>query len=240
MILNNIFQSVKPFTTGLIICLFILSVLMITAPKETSVCSIRDFGEVVMDLGNHSSFRYQNRGVLNEHYYNTVLESMNDEAIYLILSNTRTASSRIISLFTENEFNHVSLSFDYELNTLVSYNGGNKRYFPGLNPEKVDDLVKAENSSALVYRLEVTPEQKMAILNKVRNIDNEGSSYNILGLVLNKSFKPNIMYCSQFVYKLLAGAGVQYFIAENNIIKPSDFIEQDYRRSLKFCYELSF
>jgi hypothetical protein len=207
-------------------------------PKVASVCSVRDFGEVIMDLGKHSSFKYQNQGVLKDNFYNTVLDTMNDEAVYLILSNTRTASSKIISLFTENEFNHVSLSFDYELNSIVSYNGGNKRYLPGLNPEKVDDLIKAEDSSAFVYRLEVTTEQKMAILNKVRDIDNEGSSYNMLGLILNKSIKPNIMYCSQFVYTILKEAGAQYFIAKNETIKPSDFIEQDYRRSLKFCYEL--
>ena len=223
----------------IIFALLLISLLRIVSWSGDCPCSIEDLGRVLMDLGRHSSFEYRNRGVLSDGYYDDALDSMNDQAVYLVLSDTRTASSRIISMFTKNRFNHISLSFDYRLSTTVSYNGGNNRYSPGLNPETVGDLLRTEDSAVLIYRLEVSKEQKMKILKMIRDIDDEGSSYNILGLVLNRSIRPNIMYCSQFVYGLLRDSGAQYFtVGDKGTVKPSDFIELDYRRDLQFCYEL--
>jgi len=88
--------------------------------------------------------------------------------------------------------------------------------------------------------LEVTRAQKQAIIDKVSNINSEGSSYNLIGLIFNKSMKPNIMFCSQFIYTVLKDSGAAYFAAGKQPLKPSDFIELDYRRNLKFCFEVAY
>lgn len=235
---NNLYKNKKQ--SKFLIIFIILAILLIsnTIFDFPYRCSIRDITEIANNIKSHNSFSYQNRKVLNDEYYKKALKNINDESIYLILSNTQTATSKFISIFTKKRFNHISLSFDYNLYTLVSYNGGNNRNPPGLNLEFKNDLVGEDCSSALVYKLRITQKQKMQMLNKVIDIDKVGSSYNLLGLIHNKSIKPNIMYCSQFVYKMLKESGIEYFSIGNNKIKPSDFIEFDYFRNLEFCYEL--
>ncbi len=76
------------------------------------------------------------------------------------------------------------------------------------------------------------------MLDKIVEINEHGSAYNLLGLFLKKSYKPNIMYCSQFVYKLLAHAEAQPFEMDPNEIRPTDLIELDYERKLTLEYKI--
>ncbi|MEN2666915.1 hypothetical protein [Listeria aquatica] len=48
------------------------------------------------------------------------------------------------------------------------------------------------------------------------------------------------MFCSQFVYKILQFAELEYFRDSAAKIKPTDFVERDYYRKLAFCYEIKF
>ena len=196
-----------------------------------------NFKEIVNDLPRHDSFRYINAGSLTDEYFRAAGASLDDPGLYIIVSDTRTAASEIISVFTSKQFNHASLAFDAALETIVSYNGGVRVYQPGLNPEMIEFLGKNEDASVLVYRLPVTREQKQAALEKIADINREGSAYNMLGLVIGHSYRPNIMYCSQFVYKLLEHIGAVYFEA-GGVIKPTDLIEKDYFRRLEFIGEL--
>jgi hypothetical protein len=76
------------------------------------------------------------------------------------------------------------------------------------------------------------------VLDKVAEINREGSAYNLMGLVLKYSHKPNIMFCSQFVYRMLEHADLTYFTRPAAFVKPVDLIELDYYKKLVFCYEL--
>jgi hypothetical protein len=78
------------------------------------------------------------------------------------------------------------------------------------------------------------------IIESIRKINAEGNAYNLFGLVLKFSFKPNILFCSQFVYKMLKDAGLNYFEKKEGQIKPSDFVELDYDRKLKYEYKIRF
>jgi hypothetical protein len=144
----------------------------------------------------------------------------------------------MISLFTGTEYNHASLAFDSELKTIVSYNGGTNVYPPGMNQEMLEYFNQKADSSILVYRLEAHLGQKEMILKKLEQINREGSAYNLLGLITKYSHKPNIMFCSQFVYKMLEYSGLSYFKKRDSEVKPTDFVELDYRRRLEFVYEL--
>jgi len=206
--------------------------------KVNKSLSTDNLVEVVSDLPRHSSFEYINNGSLTDEYFVQAGNSLCDPYVYIIISNTGSAASDIISVFTRKQFNHASLSFDRDLKTIVSYNGGEKVYPPGLNHEIVDFYSKKADASIIVYRLPCTREQKEDLLSKVREINKYGSAYNILGLMIKYSHKPNIMFCSQFVYQMLKLTGLSYFEANATLVTPTDLVERDYCRKLEFVYEL--
>ncbi|MDR1532102.1 MAG: hypothetical protein LBS62_07955 [Clostridiales bacterium] len=193
---------------------------------------------IIDDLPRHDSFRYINNASLTPEYFAEASQSLTDSRIYIVISNTGSAAGEVISVFTRKQYNHASLSFDKDLRTIVSYNGGERVYPPGLNKEMIEFFRKKPGASILVYSLPCSKEQKAAILAKIEEINQEGSAYNMAGLVLKHSYKPNIMFCSQFVYKMLDWAGISYFTKPDGSVCPTDLIELDYYKKLSFEYEL--
>lgn len=208
--------------------------------KLKNAISTEKIEEIIKDLPRHSSIRYINNGSLSKNYFKTAYNNLNDPYIYIVISNTGSAASELISVFTKKQYNHASLSFDSNLRTIISYNGGEKIYPPGLNHEMIEYFNKKEDASIKVYKLKASTDQKKKLIDKVKEINEEGSAYNILGLVLKSSHKPNIMFCSQFVYKMLKYADLAYFNKKVEKVKPTDLIELDYYRKLEFCYEIIF
>ncbi len=94
-----------------------------TARKKLSKQNIY---EIIHDLSRHNSFSYINNGSLTKSYFERAAETLHDGYIYLILTKSKSASSEVIGLFTHKQYNHISLSFDKELHTIISYNGGEK------------------------------------------------------------------------------------------------------------------
>lgn len=208
--------------------------------KAAGSASPENLKTVLADLQRHSATQYINNGTLTDAYFERVSTSLEDPSLYIVISNTGSAASEIISVFTQKQYNHASLSFDRDLDTIISYNGGANVYPPGMNVEMLEHFHQKEDASVLVYSLPITIEQKKMIISKVEEINLEGSAYNIAGLVIKRSFRPNIMFCSQFVYKMLKLAGVQYFDKKDGEVRPTDFIELDYYRKLKFIDEIKF
>lgn len=194
--------------------------------------------EIMHDLPRHSSFSYINAGSLTDNYFECAAETLHDGYIYLVITKSNSASSEIIGLFTNRQYNHVSLSFDKELRTIISYNGGERIAPPGLNPEIFEQLTHRAGASIILYRLPATYQQKQIMLDKIREINVEGSAYNLLGLVFKISPQPNIMFCSQFVYTMLELAGLNYFEKDAAHVTPTDFIELDYYRNLDFVCKI--
>ena len=195
---------------------------------------------LLKDMPRHNSFRYINKGSLTDEYFETAYQTLDDLNIYIIISNTGSPASEIISMFTQKQYNHASLSFDKNLKTIISYNGGERLYPPGLNMEMVKYFNKKKDSSIMVYSIPIMPEKKKTIIDKVNEINKQGNAYNLIGLVFKFSFKPNIMFCSQFVYKMIKTAEIDYFDKKDGQIKPADLIELDYYRKLKYEYEIKF
>ena len=208
--------------------------------KKMKILKKDNIKKLAKDIKATNSFKYINKNTLSKNYFKIAENSLTDYNIYLIISNTGTPASEMLSLFTNKEFNHISISFDIELKTIVSYNGGENINPSGLNKERIEYFYQKEDSSILIYSLNIGIEAKKNMIEMIKKINNEGSAYNLLGIPLNKSFKPNIMYCSQFVYNLLYTNGQMYFKKQNRIIKPTDFIELDYNRKLIFEEEIKF
>jgi len=201
---------------------------------------IKNLKEGAVELMRHDSFNYINNGSLTEEYFTKAAEAMDDPNIYLIISKTGSPVSEIISIFTQKNYNHASLSFDRDLQTIISYNGGERVYPPGLNAEMLEHLHKTTDARILVYSLHCPTDKKRIMLDKVREINKEGSAYNMMGLMINRSHKPNIMYCSQFVYKMLQYAEIAHFDRPSGKVNPTDLIEQDYYKKLTFIKEITF
>ncbi|KRN03182.1 hypothetical protein FD13_GL000937 [Levilactobacillus senmaizukei DSM 21775 = NBRC 103853] len=210
------------------------------ASEARDKISLDHLKTILADLPRHSATHYINHGTLTSEYFDAATATLDDLHLYLAVSNTGSAASEMISVFTQKQFNHVSLAFDRNLDTIISYNGGDNVYPPGMNAEALEFFHQKDGASLLVYSLPVTREQKQFVVDKIAEINREGSAYNMVGLVAKHSFKPNILFCSQFVYKMLKLAGVAYFDKREGEVRPTDFIELDYYKQLKFEYGLKF
>ena len=208
--------------------------------KTKQCLSITNITDFLTDLPRHSATTYINRNGLTESYFDDCKASMDDKHIYLIMSDTGSPGSELLSVFTRKMYNHISISFDYDLKTVISYNGGEKLYPPGLNKEQISFFQKKKGASIIVYSLACTKAQKQKMIDKVHEINTDGSAYNVIGLLTRASFKPNIMFCSQFIYSLLQEVGLTYFESKPIDVKPTDFVEKDYYRNLEYCYKIKF
>ncbi|XMB86773.1 hypothetical protein RJG79_02990 [Mycoplasmatota bacterium WC44] len=211
-----------------------------TALKIKDNVPISSIAEVAKDLPRHKIYTYGNKNSLHYEYFYRCEKSLENPFVYLVLSDTGSSASNLIKIATGKNYNHISLSFDKELQTIVSYNGGEKLYPPGLNEEMIEYFNKKKDASIYVYKLPVTMEQKEIMINYIKNINESGSSYNIIGLLTKTSRRKNIMFCSQFVYNVLCAADAQYFDKIDTYVKPTDFVELDYKRKLQFEKQITF
>jgi hypothetical protein len=203
-----------------------------------STLTVADVGNLVVDLPRHNSTKYINNETLPAGYYTAAYATLDHPFVYLVFSDTGSPASKLISLFTQDEYNHVSLAFDENLDTLVSYNGGNGLYKPGLNPELVSQFNQKPDASFAVYKLPAGRDQKESILRQVVRINVEGSSYNMTGLLTKKTKQPNIMFCSQFVYSVLDDVDLAYFKKKHaEEVRPMDFIQMNDLNTLDFMYK---
>ncbi len=195
---------------------------------------VTDIGRLVRALPKHNAFNYVNRRALNDNFFEMAEKTLDNGYLYIVLSSTGSAAGETIRKVTQKEYSHVSLSFDEELKTIISYNGGDYLYSPGLNHEMIEFFNQKTDAKIIIYRLKATKEQKAKILSEIRLIDQQGSSYNVLGIIVPFSFRENIMFCSQFVYTMLKSADLNYFQKFPEKVKPTDFVELDYERRLEY------
>ena len=165
--------------------------------------------------------------------------------IYLILTYSGTILSRIIKIYTRDEFAHVSISLDEELNQMYSF-GRLNPYNPfiggfvheGIN---IGTFKRFRKTQTAVYSIMILDEQYKKIKETIKLIRECPIAYkfNIIGL-FGAGFNIRIhmrhsFYCAEFVKYLLEKARVKNNLPE--IIKPEDFkrldnIRLEYKGSL--------
>ena len=83
--------------------------------------------------------------------------------IYIILTHTGTTLSKIIKSFTKDEFSHVSISLDINLEKMYSFGRTNpyNPFWGGFVHESVNSgtFKRFKRTKALIYSLEVTDKQ---------------------------------------------------------------------------------
>lgn len=152
--------------------------------------------------------------------------------IYIVLTHTGTILSKIIKKWTKDEYSHVSISLDEDLDQMFSF-GRLHPYNPiwaGLVHEKQNDgtFKRFKKTKASIYSIEVDDEQYVIIRNTIHNMYKNRKKYkfNIIGLLaigFRKSVKrDNWFYCAEFVKYVLDQAGVELGLPDK-MIRPENF-----------------
>lgn len=151
--------------------------------------------------------------------------------IYVILTHTGTALSRLIKVYTRDEFSHVSIALDSELQEMYSFGRLNayNPFFGGFVHEHIDSgtFKRFKNTNSCVYEVTVTDEEYENIKNTIKYFNDHKNEYkfNFVGLFavsLNKRITfNNRYYCAEFVKYALDKSGYELKLPE--IIKPEDF-----------------
>lgn len=159
------------------------------------------------------------------------MSSTKKQEIYIVLTYTGTFLSKIIKIYTGDEFSHVSLSLDEKLNEMYSFGRLNpyNPFIGGFIHEKVHEgtFKRFPKTKAAIYALRVTPYQYNKIKQIIKEMKREKANYkfNIIGLFatgLNIKYqKANTFYCAEFVKYLINEANISLNLPE--LVKPNDF-----------------
>lgn len=153
--------------------------------------------------------------------------------IYIILTYTGTILSRLVRLFTKDEYCHVSLSLDKDLKDMYSF-GRINPYIPFIGgfvheSPKWGTFKRFKKTTARIISCEVTQEQYEKIQKTIEHFKKQPKDYsfNVVGLIgvkmKKKIQRKNHFYCAEFIKYLVEQAELDYQLPD--LIKPQDFIE---------------
>ena len=155
--------------------------------------------------------------------------------IYIILTHTGTILSNIIRLWTKDEFSHISIALDADLEEMYSF-GRLNPYNPFWGSFVHEHINKGtfkrfKNTRAEVHSIFVTDEQYEKAKKIIKHFGNNKQKYkfNILGLAcvsINKKItRKNTFYCAEFVKHILKVSGITEVNELPQIIRPENFKE---------------
>lgn len=154
------------------------------------------------------------------------------QKIYIVLTHTGTLLSNLIKLYTKNDYSHVSLAFDEDLNEMYSFGRiyTYNAFIGGFVREYLDSgtFKRFKNTTTSVYELEVSDIQYKEIKNKAVMMYEKRREYkfNFIGVffvMFHKKIKrKNALYCAEFVKYALASGDVDMKYLPD-VIKPEDF-----------------
>lgn len=154
---------------------------------------------------------------------------MEEEKIYLLLTDTGTLFTRLIKRYTKKPYNHASLSFDAQLNEVYSFGRKTPRnpFIGGFVRENMrGDFFSHAN--AVIYELTVSKADIRHMKDYIHNIEIEKDSYryNLLGLLgvpFDIPIKTEKAYfCSQFTANVLQQSERITFAKDLALMTPND------------------
>ena len=153
--------------------------------------------------------------------------------IYIILTHTGTVLSTIIKYYTKDEFSHVSIALDADLEEMYSF-GRLNPYNPFLGSFVHEHINRGtfkrfKKTRAEVYSLFVSDEQYEKAKKIIQYFNNNKQKYkfNVIGLacvsINKKIMRKNSFYCAEFVKHILKVIGVTEVNQLPKIIRPENF-----------------
>jgi hypothetical protein len=185
---------------------------------------------------------------VNFEEYETIARRAFNGRIYILFSDTNTNFAKIAMKLTRDPYNHVSLSFDKSLNTLITFlDIGTENGLARENP-----LLRYNNSTRFeLFYINITNSEFEKLLSIIKDISIKGSNYNLTSAITNSALqlpsKKNSpidktgsysMFCSQFVYYLIKEIGLERKIfayrKSPEFVKPYDILKMSNKHFFKF------
>ena len=152
--------------------------------------------------------------------------------IYIVLTYSGTNLSKIIKHWTKDEFSHVSIALDEDLQKMYSF-GRLHPYNPfwaGLVHEVPNEgtYKRFFRTKTNIYSIEVEDQQFVNLRNIIYNMLENRKKYNIniiglLAIGFKKEIKMhNYFYCAEFVKYVLEKANIDVNLPEK-MVRPEDF-----------------
>lgn len=162
------------------------------------------------------------------------------KVVYIVLTETGTLLSRAIQLYTQEDYNHVSIAFDADLNDMYSFGRKfeNNPFIGGFIKESIQSKWLRESNCA-IYECPLTDEQYKSLKQKIYHyqLHMEKYRYNFIGLIgiacHIKLERQHAFFCSQFIATLFQEIGLSLDGRCPYFTKPADFSKLPY---LHLCY----
>jgi len=158
--------------------------------------------------------------------------NVDKDAIYIVISRTPTRIGKMIRKALGQEFNHVSLSMDYNLKYMYSFGRIMLKnpLIGGIIQESRRTLSLGTPRPVFVkiYRIPVTEDQYDLIWGKINDLfeDDEGYYYNYLGalgLMIKFKIKMYKTYiCSEFALDMMKHAGIEITTRDSSLVTPEE------------------
>ena len=163
--------------------------------------------------------------------------------VYVFCVNSKDLAGEVIVKVTRKVFNksaaaaHVALSFDKSLTKMYSFVVGQN-----FRVENLHVTYKPDATFSL-YKIAVPNDVYTAMQDAVKNIEQTRDQYTynlrgIAGFFFKKhqdkfNTKEKALFCSQFVARMFATAGMPVFAKEDYKVQPYEFAKN---KKFKFCY----
>lgn len=155
--------------------------------------------------------------------------------LYIVLTRTNTIVSRLIHLFTQDDYTHAALALDKNLDEMYSF-ARKQTYNPFIGRfkhERLDEGIYklARRLPGVVMEIEVPLEHYAEARELVEKFIANRSryKYNYRGLIyglFNRPTKTDDRFlCSQFVYYILYESGIADFQTPANLVRPQDLLD---------------
>ncbi|MDR1815753.1 MAG: hypothetical protein LBR00_03590 [Clostridiales Family XIII bacterium] len=155
-------------------------------------------------------------------------------AVYVVLTRSTTALSRLVSFWTGAEYTHAAISLDRGLSYMFSFGRryANNPFLGCFHREDLSEGVyaKADHVPGIVIALPVSDWQYENICGTIREflLNSHRYDFNYAGLatqaVGRSHFSERRFYCSEFVYHVLSEAGVLDLSIPRGRVRPQDFL----------------
>ncbi len=156
------------------------------------------------------------------------------KTIYIVISQTGTALSRILKFITGAKYNHASISLVPDLEVMYSF-GRTNPYNPfhgGFVTESPHHgtFKRFSGTKAEVLAISVSEGQYINLLQMLEGMakNKKRYHYNYIGLFLAGAKihyrRANSYYCSEFVKEMLVRNGIRSARALDDIIEPMQFL----------------
>lgn len=162
---------------------------------------------------------------------------MEKHYLYIVLTRTNSTVSKLIGLFTKDEYTHAAISLDKDLNNMYSF-ARKYTFNPFIGRFKHENLNEglykfSKNLPGAIIEIEVSKEQYEKATQLVNNfIENSNKyKYNYIGLIHNLLNREvcyeNRFLCSEFVYHILNQSSILDFNMSRNLVKPATLLNSN-------------